>query len=233
MRPVTEGLVSVVVAARNEEEFIREALESVLAQDHEPAEVIVVDDGSTDATAQVAAGFGVRVLQTDGEGPGAARNAGLAVASGEFWVAFDADDVMPPGRLARQVAYLNEHPEAGAVLGLTEAFTTPGQPRPAHFSPAWANGPFPWHPATMMARRATLATVGLYDPSRRLGEDIDWQSRAREAGIVAGHLDSVCLYYRVHSANSTNDLEANRSATLAVLREGLHRRRDRSHDDAG
>ena len=90
------GLVSVVMPAFDEERFIGEALRSVLAQTYRPVEVIVVDDGSSDRTAGIAAEHGVRVLRLPRRGPAAARNAGLRAARGDYWVIFDADDLMPP-----------------------------------------------------------------------------------------------------------------------------------------
>ena len=219
------GLVSVVMAAFEEEAFIGEALESVLAQSYRPVEVIVVDDGSGDRTAEIAAAAGVRVLRQAHLGPAAARNAGLAVAEGEYWTIFDADDVMPPERLECQVAHLQRHPELGIVLGLTEAFVTPGEPRPVHFNPAWDNGPFPGHPGTTLARRQVLDRVGPFNEDLQLGEDADWQARAKDAGIRAGQIDDLCLRYRIHRRNTSSDIEANRLATLKVLRESVRRRR--------
>src|SRR5437868_1240738 len=106
-----EGLVSVVMPAFDEERFIVEALESVQRQTYRRFEVIVVDDGSKDRTADIAATLGASVIKQPHRGSGAARNAGLTVAQGEFWTIFDADDVMPAHRLERQVAYLKGHQE--------------------------------------------------------------------------------------------------------------------------
>jgi len=228
---VSAGLVSVVIPAFDEEVFIAEALRSVLAQTYHPVEVIVVDDGSSDRTAEIAEAHGVSVLRQPHLGASAARNAGLVAARGEYWTVFDADDVMPPERLARQVAHLVEHPELGMVLGLTEAFVTPGEPRPAHFNPVWDDGPYRGHPGTTMARREVLGLVGPFDETLRLGEDIDWQTRAKDAGVSAGQVDRVCLRYRIHRANSSSDTHANLLATLGVLRTSVHRRQRRSADD--
>ncbi|HWD84682.1 MAG TPA: glycosyltransferase family A protein [Solirubrobacteraceae bacterium] len=224
------GLVSVVMAALDEEEFIAEALESVLAQDYEPLEVIVVDDGSTDGTARIAAGFGVPVLRLAHRGASQARNAGLEAARGEFWTIFDADDVMPPGRIGRQVAYLKEHPEVGMVLGLTEAFATEGQLRPAHWNADWDDGPFPACAGTMLARRAALELVGPYDPERAMSYDVEWLARAKDAGVRAGHLEEICLRYRIHPGNSSADKPAVYQSMLEVLRESVRRQRLRPTD---
>jgi glycosyltransferase involved in cell wall biosynthesis len=228
---VSGGLVSVVMPAFQEEAFIGEALGSVLAQTYRPVEVIVVDDGSSDRTADIAAGLGVRVVHQPHRGQSAARNAGLAVARGGLWAIFDADDVMPPDRLSHQVAYLEEHPEAGMVLGLTEAFVSPGEPRPPHFNPVWDDGPYRGHWGTMLARRAVLDVVGPFDEALALGEDVEWMGRATDAGVCAGHVEQVCLRYRIHRGNTSSDTRANQLATLKVLRASVRRRREVTADE--
>jgi len=191
----------------------------------------VVDDGSFDRTADIAAGLGVRVVRQPHRGQSAARNAGLAVARGDFWAIFDADDVMPPERLARQVAYLEEHPEAGMVLGLAEAFVSPGEPRPSHFNPVWDEGPYRGHWGTMLARRGVLDVVGTFDETLALGEDVEWMGRANDAGVCAGQVDQVCLRYRIHRGNTSSDTRANQLATLRVLRASVRRRREGTTDE--
>ena len=219
------GLVSVVVPAFDEEAFIAEALRSVLAQTYHPVEVIVVDDGSGDRTAEIAQESDVCLLRRPHLGASAARNAGLAVAQGAYWTIFDADDVMPPERLAHQVAYLEDHPEHGMVLGLTEAFVSPGEPRPPHYNPVWDSGPFPACAGTMLARRSVLDTVGTFDEALALAYDVDWLARAKDAGVSAGHLDHIALYYRIHNGNSSSDAAAVHVAMLGLLRTSVHRRR--------
>jgi len=222
---MSEPLVSVVMPAFEEEAFIAEALGSVLAQTYRPVEIIVVDDGSGDRTAEIAAAHDVRLLRRPHRGAAAACNAGLAVARGEYWTIFDADDVMPPGRLWSQVAHLQQHPELGIVLGLTEAFVTPGEPRPRHYDPAWEDGPFPACTGTMVARRVVLDLVGPFDEARPICYDLDWLARAKDAGIRAGSVDDVALRYRIHSANTTSDIRAVNLAMLKVVRESVRRRR--------
>jgi glycosyltransferase involved in cell wall biosynthesis len=218
-------LVSVVMPALDEEAFIAEALESVLSQTYAPVEVIVVDDGSSDRTAEIAEGYGVQILRRPHGGEAAARNAGLAAARGEYWTVFDADDVMPPERIERQVAELERHPELGIVLGLTEAFVTPGEPRPSHWNPVWDEGPFPACTGTMLARRDLVKLVGPYDVGLRVACDLDWIARAKDLGVGAGQLDLVALRYRIHPGNASADRAAVSSTMLAVLRHSLRRQR--------
>jgi glycosyltransferase involved in cell wall biosynthesis len=106
--------ISVIIPAYNADRFLAETLTSVLSQTVPPLEVLVIDDGSTDATADVARGFGSRVtlIQQPNSGESVARNRAIAAASGE-WIAFcDADDLWVPHKLERQCAALDSRPDA-------------------------------------------------------------------------------------------------------------------------
>src|SRR5437667_12630279 len=111
-------LVSVVIPCYNGERYLAEAIESVLAQRYEPLEIIVVDDGSTDRSAEVARHFGdaVQYVCQPHAGAAAARNRGVGLATGDLIAFLDADDVWTEGRLARQVQVLEADPSVGMVM---------------------------------------------------------------------------------------------------------------------
>jgi glycosyltransferase involved in cell wall biosynthesis len=226
--PAERGLVSVIVPAYQAEAFLGEALESALGQEGVRVEVIVVDDGSSDRTAEIAASYPVRLLRQPNRGPAAARNAGLAHASGEFVTILDADDVCPADRVSRQVDHLRAHPELGIVLGLTEIFLTPGQRPPAHWPLAYTGRPIPAVAGSMLARREVFEIVGAFDETLRHSEDIDWLARMKDAGIRAGSIDHVVLRYRIHAANTSRDTTTNLAALLRVLRDSVRRQREQS-----
>ena len=120
--------LSVVIPAYNARDFIAECLESVLGQEDAPDfEVIVVDDGSSDDTAHlVELSFsGVRLVRKSNGGPGSARNLGVSKARGQVVLFIDADDIMLPGRLAVQGAYMLSHPEVGLSFGNQKYETDP------------------------------------------------------------------------------------------------------------
>ena len=108
-------LVSCIVPVFNGERYLAEALDSILAQTYRPVDLIVVDDGSTDGTAQVAAGYGERItyLYQENSGPAAARNKGIDAAQGEFVAFLDADDVWHEEKLARQMVRFDARRELG------------------------------------------------------------------------------------------------------------------------
>jgi glycosyltransferase involved in cell wall biosynthesis len=224
---VSGTLVTVIVPAFDAEPFIGAALDSALAQDHPAVEIVVVDDGSTDATAEIAAGReGVRVLRRPHGGPAAARNAGLAAARGEFVTVLDADDLWPADRLSRQVGHLAAHPELDLVLGLTEVFLSPGEARPAHYPDVPGGRPLRAVAGTMLARRSAFDAIGGWDEDLPVSEDTDWLARAKDAGLRAETLEHVVLRYRIHARNTSRHTAANHAALLRVLRDSVKRRRE-------
>ena len=104
-------LISAMIGAYNAAPYLGEAIESVLAQDYEPIELIIVDDGSTDGTADVARSFArVKLIQQENGGNGAARNRAVENATGELYAFLDADDRFTPGKLSLQKAALDADP---------------------------------------------------------------------------------------------------------------------------
>jgi glycosyltransferase involved in cell wall biosynthesis len=225
---MSEPLVSVIVAAYNGERFLHETLESVFAQDYEPFEVVFVDDGSTDGTGEIAQSFPVRYLRQENKGLPAARNAGLAVASGELVAFLDDDDVLPPTKLSLQATYLREHPDVGCVLGrqewLFDGVGQPSLPRDPIFGEVGGI-----QLVTAMIRRHVLDELGGFDPSYRYAEDRDLFIRMREHGVEIAVLPDVVLHKRLHGSNMT----MNRPTThpmLRSLREKLEREREAADD---
>jgi glycosyltransferase involved in cell wall biosynthesis len=223
-----EVAVSVVLAVYNGERFLAEALRSVLGQTAPPDEVIVVDDGSTDGTARVAASFaGVRCARQANAGQGAALDHGVALSRGA-WLAFlDADDLWTPGKLARQSAVLREDAALEAVFGHAEQFVEPGAEGvrvPEHQVAVPAR-----LPGAMLIRREALARVGAFDQGYRIGNAFQWSVRAGECGLRSRMLDDVVLRRRIHGQN-VGLLSKERATAdyLAIARGAIARRRVRS-----
>jgi len=230
-------LVSVVIPAYNAERFLGEAIESVLAQTYSPVELIVVDDGSTDSTAEVAAAYGeATVISQENSGPSAARNRGAAAAGGEFLAFHDSDDAMTPDKLAVQAGHLLDNPGVGCVLAEQDLLVEPGAelpfwvegtkvptlmpPRP----PELADEPMV-HPMTMVVRRETFQQVGGFDESMRAAEDFDWMLRVSEEGVEIARLPNVLLRRRVHAASLTQDAAAGRAGLFRAFKGRIDRQR--------
>src|SRR4051812_33839695 len=123
----TNGLVSVIIPCYNQARFLGQAIESVSRQDYPQFEVIVVDDGSTDDTSEVAARYpGVRVIRQKQLGISAARNRGLRESTGSYLVFLDSDDRLLPHALRIGMNYLLDHSECAFVFGIHQKISADG-----------------------------------------------------------------------------------------------------------
>lgn len=223
---MTPPSISVTIPAHNAEAFLRDAIESVLQQST-PHELIVVNDGSTDATASIIASYGERVhaIHQEQRGLGAARNRGIQASRSE-WIAFlDADDLWTPDKLRRQAAVLSARSEIDLVFGHCVEFTTSGG------GAQWVarTEPFPAYSAcAMLARRARFDRVGGFSESGKIGEFMDWYSRACDSGAEFAMLEEVVFHRRVHDSNMTRLTRDKRSQYLDVVTAHLQRRRARA-----
>ncbi len=203
--------VSVVIPVYNGERYLREALDSVLAQTFRDYEVICVDDGSTDGSVAIIKGYGerVRLIQQPNAGQGAARNAGVQRGVSTYVAFLDQDDCWYPHKLQQQVAALEADP--GAVLAhcnsdrmdyegrLQQAGATLTENETALESPLGRlTGEGLILPSAMMVRRDTFERVGGFDPMLRGFEDFDLSARLKRQGRFI-FLESPGMCYRVHA----------------------------------
>ena len=220
-----EPEISVVIPAYQAAAFVGASIESVLAQDRPALEVLVVDDGSTDGTADVVRSFGdaVTLLQhRENRGEGAARNTGLGAARGDVIAMHDADDLMRPHRLRVQLEHLVAGgPGRGCVVARTQAFDDEDRPLPA-----WVGtDPEPFGPSLVLAWRATYDVVGGYDEALGYGADADLLVRVKAAGLEVLLLDAVLTDRRVHDANMTAHNPGGHRSIVTSLRKVLAERR--------
>jgi glycosyltransferase involved in cell wall biosynthesis len=232
MTVTRDAEVSVIVPTFNGERFLEEALRSALAQTLPPLEVIVVDDGSTDASAEIAEAFGepVRCIRQENAGVAAARNHGLSVARGEFIAFLDHDDLWPADKLELQVAALRDDSAADIVTGRMRVLggSVPGR--------AWSvederEAPGGAHLPAALIRRSAFDRIGALDESvGGASDDLDWVVRARDLGLRTLTLDAVTLLYRWHGGNASTDVDSAAEGQLAAVKASLDRRRGRAPD---
>jgi glycosyltransferase involved in cell wall biosynthesis len=225
-----EPLISVIVPVFAGERFLADALDTVAAQTHPRVETIVVDDGSPDRSAEIAAARpGVRLLREPHRGVAAARNAGLAAARGELVAFLDQDDQWWPHKLARQAAALAARPELAIVRCHMQMTLLPGVPRPDWFEPEWLATPKPGYvPSTWLVRRDAFARVGEFDTSYAIACDSDWLTRAKDAGLASEMLADVLVRWRVHGENGSYDQATMRREMFRMLRGTAARQREGS-----
>jgi glycosyltransferase involved in cell wall biosynthesis len=233
MTDLRSPAVSVVIPVHNGERFIAEALASVFAQTYPPADVIVVDDGSTDGSQTVAQRYPVRLVRQENAGPGAARNSGIASASTDLIAFLDQDDLWMPGKLAAQVALLDRHPQLEIVLTHERFTADPGAALPARFPPAaFAEGVPGYDPSTLLARRGVFERVGLFDASLRITPDADWFFRVRDRGVEVGIVPEVLVIRRFHGANLSWEAEQSQRELRLIALRSIRRKRSAGSTDA-
>lgn len=226
-------LVSVVVPVHNGERFLAAALESALGQDHEQVEVVVVDDGSDDSSAELAASFPVTLLRQPNRGVANARNAGVAATTGPVIAFLDQDDVWVPHKVSRQLAVLGARPEVGFVLSRMQFVLEPGTPQPDWLPDrVLAEESHASIPSALMVRRAAFERVGGFDPAYRMACDVDWLARAKDAGVAWAEVDEVLVRYRIHSGNGVHERGPMLSELARVLQASAARQRAGSRGEA-
>ncbi len=222
---MASSLVSVIVPVYAGERFLGDALDSVAAQSYPNLETIVVDDGSPDASAEIAARRpGVRLLREPHRGVAAARNAGVRAARGELIAFLDQDDLWEPSKLALQVEMLDARPDLHIVLSHVEMVLTEGTPRPSWLT--WMTDRQPGYlPSTWLVRRDAFEQVGPFDGRYRMVCDADWLARAKDAGLANEMLAERLVYWRIHGANGSYEQAGMRAETFRMLRETVERQR--------
>lgn len=217
------ALISVIIPVYNGEEFIAEAIASVRAQAYMPLELIVVDDGSTDRTAQVVQALGaeIRYIYQPNQGPAAARNHGLALAQGSLIAFLDADDLWPADKLAHQVACLTADEQVQVVWGHTQFCAYRADTVPAVMP---APNRFPLL-GSLLCRRSVFQQVGLFEPTLRLGEDLDWLRRLTATNLPVQLSPHLALLYRMRPGSLTYGLPLQEQGWFAIVRQALKQRR--------
>jgi glycosyltransferase involved in cell wall biosynthesis len=228
--PRESRLVTCIVPVFNGERYLVEALDSILAQTYRPLELVVVDDGSTDATPRVTAGYGrsIRYLWQDNAGPAAARNLGLRAARGQFIAFQDADDLWHPEKLERQMARFRARDELHiSVTGVQNFWEPELRDRDPRYQDSRNRAPWPGYCCpTMLARREAFELVGLFNSGMRSASDDEWFIRAAEQKLIVELLPAVLLHRRLHRSNLTLHTASEGFATrLRLLKESLDRRR--------
>ena len=228
--------VSVVMPLYNARPYVGAALDSILGQSRPPEEIIVVDDGSSDGSQDVVAGYGpaVRLLSQDHRGPGTALNLGGRATTGDLIAFLDADDLWVPEKLALQIPVLDAEPALDGVFGhivqflsedaaaVADRFVVPMQPM------AGINR------TTFLLRRAALDRFGWFDEALGTSDFVPWWARAAALGFRHRVLDAVLAKRRIHLSNTgTLRRHDQQQESLLGLQQALALRRRKRVGPAG
>lgn len=223
-----EPKISVIIPVFNGEKFIRKAIKSVIDQNYDPLEIIVVDDGSTDGTAEIAKNTHPEILYAYQENAGvaAARNQGLKMATGDYVAFIDADDLWPENKIHDHFEHLHEYPENLISLGSILQFGNDNTQKPERNESV-----FTLHLGAAVIKKSVFDEIGIMDESMKFAEDIDWFLRAIEIKIPIIPLDKVVYLYRIHQNNMTRNLQEANRFMIKAIKTSLDRRRQANPDN--
>jgi len=218
--------VAVVIPCYNGGRFLREAIESVLHQTYPAAEIVVVNDGSTDDTAEIARSYEqVRYVEQRNQGAPAARNAGTRASASEFLVFLDADDRLQSHALATGVEALTANPEWALVSGGVRVIAEDGSPqrvpehRPRSGDPyiQLLQSNYIWAPGAVMYRREVLRAAGGYVTWAGASADYELNIRIARRFPIGRH-GQVVLDYRQHPSSMSSDVRYMLKSAVTVRR---------------
>jgi glycosyltransferase involved in cell wall biosynthesis len=225
---MTAPSIAVIIPVRNGLPLLEETLASVRAQ-HCPVEIAIINDGSTDGTREYLRGLNgycSHLLEFDGRGPSAARNAGIRATSAEYVAFLDADDLWPAGSLYALATALAEKPEAGFAQGLIRNFRTDSLGSKNFFT-----APYRFiNLGACLWRRSVFDTVGMLDEGLSLCEDLDLLLRCWEKDVRKAEVNVVTLYYRRHPGNITRGLAGAGFGTVKAYQRRIERIRRGDYD---
>jgi glycosyltransferase involved in cell wall biosynthesis len=207
-------LVSIVIPCYNGARYLAETIESALLQTYSAIEVIVVDDGSSDATARIAQAYPVTYVRQENRGVSAARNNGIHHSHGKYLVFLDHDDRLLPEAVTIGVRLLEEHPECSTAVGEHGYIGSDGDPLGSSAKRAAGRDHylmllehnFIETPGSAVHRRSSFAVAGVFDESVQGAEDHELYLRmARHTAFIAH--DAKVSEYRLHETNSSRNAE--------------------------
>jgi len=211
-----KGSVSIIIPAYNAADYVKEAVDSALAQTYKEMEVVVVDDGSTDETKKILEPYvkknEIKYVYEQNKGLAGARNTGIKNSSGEYIAFLDADDLFLPEKAAEQVRVLEENPSYGVCYSDLLHFSEAGRvfhhrydyPSGNLFEPLLHRQFL--NPLTVMVRKEIFDRYGFFDETLRRSEDWDLWLRWARAGVRFYFLDKPLARYRVRTAGNLSDV---------------------------
>ncbi|MBP7847170.1 MAG: glycosyltransferase [Burkholderiales bacterium] len=220
--------ISVIIPVYNGEKYIVEALDSVFNQTYPASEIIVVDDGSTDGTAELLKAYADKIhyVYQENAGVSSARNTGIKLASGDYIAFLDHDDLFTTNKFEVSLKLFSDNPMLDYIVSMWKCKFENIE------SDDYFNHVKDCHQGILLGahlfRKRVFEIVGLFNVAFRVGEDTDFLLRCVNAGLKYINSNDVVLYYRRHETNitkSANYQVDNRKVTLQLLRNSILSRR--------
>ncbi len=225
-----ERSISVIIPVYNAEKYLGEAIESVQQQKIQPAEVFVVDDGSTDNSAEVAKTFmpEITLIQQLNRGISAARNTAVKRARGSMLAFLDADDIWTDDHLEKLTSELHQNSKLDMVAGHVEQFLSDDAKERSHQTIDENQKVLPGYVAgASLIKKEVFEAIGLFDEGLTLAEFVDWFSRAKDSGFSFKMIPDVVLRRRIHTQNQGIRKKEHINDYTKVLFASIRRKRNR------
>lgn len=225
--------ISVIIPVYNAEKYLAEAVESVLAQTIQPLEIILVDDGSTDKSVEVAQKYfpDVQLICQENKGISGARNTGIRISKGELLAFLDNDDIWPEDHIEKLLALLHSNEDLQMVFGHVQQFISGDVKSPEKRIPQGQEIMPGYVAGASLTKKKVFDEVGLFNEELILAEYIDWFSRAKDAGFKFEIIDDIVLKRRIHTDNIGIKKREYRGDYIKVLKESINRKRENKGRD--
>jgi glycosyltransferase involved in cell wall biosynthesis len=220
------ALISVIIPVYNRDRYLAEAIDSVLAQTYPSIELLIVDDGSTDRSAEIAQQYSLCYHFQPNAGISAARNTGVSLAKGEFLAFLDSDDIWVSDKLTKQMAAFAADLTLEAVFGYAQQFYSPELDAALRQQIRCPEEPLAAHlPTAMLIKRSSFDRIGQFNPTLKVGGDISWYITALEQNLRQVTLPDVVYYRRLHDKNNGTIAREHTNERFHLLKAKIDRQR--------
>jgi len=225
---MSELSFSVIVPVYNGQKYLRDTLESLVTQDYSSFEIIAVDDGSSDSSAEIIQSYNsVKYIYQDNQGNAVARNRGIASSTNDVIALIDQDDLWVPEKLSTFAGYFTSHPEIDFAVAKARVFLSQGIEVPTWCRDNLLNRDIvDYSPGSIVFRRRLFNRIGPFDQSLVSGHDTDWILRVKDSDTPMGVLPDVLLLKRVHEANQSAEVTRIHAELLEVFRRSIKRNKE-------
>ena len=218
--------ISVILPFFNRIQYLQDSIESIFRQDFKDFEIIAVDDGSTDGSAQLVKKLNqipIRLISQTNQGASCARNAGVRAASGRFVTFLDSDDIWVPNKLSAQLVDIRNTSNDTLCFGHIQEF----------ISPEFLNNKNKFQTrllpgltlTTLLMLRENFLRIGELNPAFQLAEFIEWFERSKHKGFSTYMSNSIYAYRRIHQGNIGRAKSSNAKQYLHAIKSALNLRR--------
>lgn len=218
----TPPLLSVIIPMFNAEKFIETAIKSIINQIYKNIEIVIIDDGSTDRSAEIVKSHKeIKYFFQPNQGPAAARNLGILNASASYLGFHDADDICEVNRFSEQMNLITSYKNIEIVYTRIQNFVEIGAEVPDYLKTETLMLPRMGFISSAIIKKSVFEKVGVFDTELLIGEDIDWIARADKKNICSCTIPDVLIQRRLHQNNLSKDIKLGHKLLSQILRNKI------------